>query len=164
MTTFDLTPLFRSVVGLDRMANWLDEAMDSDDGGGYPPYNIEKLSDEDYRITMALAGFTLADLKIVLHEGTLTVQGSTKSSSSEEKTNFLHRGIAARSFKRHFTLADSIHVTGARLENGLLHIELQREIPETMKPQEIKIQAGKSSQTIVSKQGTSKNLIEGKTA
>jgi molecular chaperone IbpA len=155
MTTLDLTPLFRSVVGFDRMANLLDSAMGPEDGGGYPPYNIERHSDEHYRITMALAGFKLDDLKIVVHEGMLTVQGSSKA-AQEEGVTYLHRGIAARAFKRRFQLADSILVEGAHLQDGILHIELRREIPEAMKPREIAIQgsAGPASRETKTVEGT----------
>lgn len=145
MTTLDLTPLFRSVVGFDRMADLLDTITSSEDTGGYPPYNIERHSDEHYRITMALAGFKLEDLKIVVHEGMLTVQGTSKNAPQEGVT-YLHRGIAARAFKRRFQLADSIFVEGAKLEHGILHIELRREIPESLKPREVPIQGHGNTQ------------------
>ncbi|MEH0002080.1 MAG: Hsp20 family protein [Holosporaceae bacterium] len=140
MTTLDLTPLFRSVVGIDRMAPLLDSAMGHDENSGYPPYNIEKHSEEHYRITMAVAGFTLEDIKIVSHDGLLTVQGSTQPQHQENVT-YLHRGIASRAFKRRFQLADSIKVVSASLASGVLCIELVREIPEAKKPREIKIEA-----------------------
>ncbi len=140
MTTLDLTPLFRSVVGFDRMAPLFDSAMGGDENGGYPPYNIERHSDEDYRITMALAGFKLSDLKIVSHEGILTVQGNAQTRPQENVT-YLHRGIASRAFKRRFQLADSIKVSRAYLADGILHIDLKREIPEALKPREVTIEA-----------------------
>ncbi|TGW15840.1 Hsp20 family protein [Candidatus Hepatobacter penaei] len=139
MATLDLTPLFRSVVGFDRMAPWLDSAMNPDESGGYPPYNIEKHSEERYRIAMALAGFRQEDINIVTHEGILTVQGGAQPSEKKEVT-FLHRGIARRAFKRRFQLADSIKVIGAHLEDGILMIELERQIPESLKPREIPIE------------------------
>jgi len=140
MTALDLTPLFRSIVGFDRMATMLDSAMGSDDNAGYPPYNVEKHTDEHYRITMALAGFKLEDLHIVSHEGILTIQGGSKPQDKEKTPiTYLHRGIATRAFKRRFQIADSIQVMGAHLSDGLLHIDLKREIPEAMKPREIQI-------------------------
>ena len=117
MTALDLTPLFRSVVGFDRMAPWLGSAMNPDESGGYPPYNIEKHSEESYRITMALAGFRLEDIKIVTHEGVMTVQGGSQPDEDKEIV-YLHRGIARRAFKRRFQLADSIKVVSAGLEDG----------------------------------------------
>ena len=139
MTTLDLTPLFRSVVGFDRMAPWLDSAMNLDEGNGYPPYNIEKHSEERYRISMALAGFRLNDIKIITHEGILTVQGGAQPTETKDVT-YLHRGIARRGFKRRFQLADSIKVMGAYLEDGILQIDLERQIPESLKPREIAIE------------------------
>lgn len=143
MTALDLTPLFRSVVGFDRMANMLDSAMIHDENTGYPPYNVEKHNDEHYRITMALAGFHLNDLKITSHEGILTIQGTSQPDKDNGHITYLHRGIAARAFKRRFQMADSIHVQGAHFADGLLHIDLKREIPEAMKPKEIAIKAAK---------------------
>ena len=162
MTTLDLTPLFRSVVGFDRMAGWLDASMSGDENSGYPPYNIERHSDEHYRIIMALAGFTLKDLKIVLHEGILTVQGSNKSEKKDDVT-YLHRGIAARSFKRRFQIADSIKIMDAHLADGLLFINLKREIPESMKPKEIKInEASTKIEASPSKASLEEKVVEGR--
>jgi molecular chaperone IbpA len=134
---FDLTPLYRSTVGFDRLAQLLDE-MGSFEAPSYPPYNIERLDENAYRITMAVAGFAEADLGIEIKEGTLTVTGR-KGPEAEDRSQFLHQGIAARSFERRFQLADHVEVTGAEIENGLLHIALKREIPEAMKPRSIPI-------------------------
>ena len=146
MHTFDLTPLFRSTVGFDRMARLLDSATRVDEQAvSYPPYNIEKLGEDDYRITMAVAGFGEDELDVTLREGTLIVTGKAEAKTASEngaekaERKFLHRGIAQRAFERRFQLADHIQVSGARLENGLLHIELVREIPEAMKPRQIAI-------------------------
>lgn len=158
MTTLDLTPLFRSVVGFDRMAPWLDSAMNPDEGGGYPPYNIEKHSEERYRISMALAGFRIDDIKIMTHEGILSIQGGAQPVDTKEVT-YLHRGIARRAFKRRFQLADSIKVVGAYLEDGILQVDLERQIPESLKPREITIEKSaapevkpKAINAVVSKQ------------
>lgn len=146
MHTFDLTPLFRSTVGFDRMARLLDSATRVDEQAvSYPPYNIEKLGEDDYRITMAVAGFGEDELDVTLREGTLIVTGKAEAKTTSEngaekaERKFLHRGIAQRAFERRFQLADHIQVSGARLENGLLHVELVREIPEAMKPRQIAI-------------------------
>ena len=150
MTTFDFTPLFRTAVGFDRMSQLADRAMRLDEQAStYPPYNIEKRSDDDYRITMAVAGFTEADLDITVHENALIIK--TKKERADDQTvantTYLHRGIATRSFERRFQLADHIHVTQAKLENGLLHVDLLREVPEALKPRKINInQAGGTSE------------------
>lgn len=137
MRTLDLTPLLRSSIGFDQI-NRLFENVAGNNDVSYPPYNIEKISEDDYRITMALAGFTEEDLKVELDSGVLTV--SAEAVENEEDTDrYLHRGIAKRAFKRHFRLADTIKVLNAKFENGLLMIDLQREIPEHLKPREIKI-------------------------
>ena len=137
MTTFDFSPLFRSTVGFDRMQRLLESAQRADEANGYPPYNIEKLEENAYRITMAVAGFAEADIDIEVKDGVLTVGGKHAEDTSER--TFLHRGIAGRAFRRSFQLADHVKVQGAVLENGLLHIELAREIPEAMKPRKIAI-------------------------
>lgn len=141
MRTFDLTPLFRSSVGFDRMTRLLDTASRLDDGSlSYPPYNIEKRGDDLYRISMAVAGFGESDLELTQTENTLVVKG--KAEKSEEEGSFLYRGIAGRAFERRFQLADYIRVTDASLENGLLHIDLEREVPEALKPRTIEIAGG----------------------
>jgi len=138
MTTFDLSPLYRTAIGFDRLADMLNNAQRVD-GNGYPPYNIEARSDDQYRISMAVAGFAESDLEIVTEQNTLTVSGSRSEDDDGERGQFLHRGIATRSFERRFQLADHVKVVSARLENGLLHIELERELPEQMKPRKIEI-------------------------
>jgi molecular chaperone IbpA len=137
MTTFDFSPLFRSTVGFDRMQRLLESAQRADEVNGYPPYNIEKLEENAYRITMAVAGFAEADIDIEVKDGVLAVSG--KQPDDQAERSFLHRGIAGRTFRRSFQLADHVKVQGAALENGLLHIELAREIPEAMKPRKIAI-------------------------
>ncbi|MSO75780.1 MAG: Hsp20 family protein [Alphaproteobacteria bacterium] len=140
MHAFDLSPLFRSTVGFDRMAQLLDRARVGDDGTPYPPYNIEKLGADQYRIQMAVAGLNESDLDISVQDQVLTVRGRARPTS--EANRLLHRGIAGRAFERRFQLAEHIEVSAAKLEYGLLDIELKREIPEAMKPRTIAIQAG----------------------
>ena len=138
MRTFDLTPLFRSTVGFDHLARMLDTASRLDEQAvSYPPYNIEKLGEDNYRISMAVAGIGEGDLDVTTHDHTLTITGRARK--EEETVQFLHRGIAGRSFERRFELADHIRVAGASLVNGLLHVELVREVPEAMKPRTINI-------------------------
>ena len=144
MTTFDFTPLFRNTVGFDRLASLIDSASRSDAAGnGYPPYNIETLTETNYRITMAVAGFSESELEIVSEQNILRVSGSKAEDSDDNSRNYLYRGIGKRNFERRFQLADYVRVSNAKLENGLLHIELEREIPEAMKPRTIAIESGK---------------------
>jgi molecular chaperone IbpA len=141
MRAFDLSPLFRSTVGFDRMSQLLDAAMRLDDSQlSYPPYNIEKTGEDSYRITMAVAGFSQDELSIVSEENSLVISG--KAQEPAEGVEYLHRGIARRAFQRRFELADHIKVKGAELANGLLHVELVREIPEEQRPRQIKIGTG----------------------
>lgn len=143
MTTIDLTPLYRSTVGFDRMASLLDSAVRREQSGsGYPPYNIEVVGENQYEITLAVAGFTDAELQLEVENGVLTVSG--KKGESDEERKYLHQGIATRSFVRKFNLADHVEVKDAMTENGLLRIALLREVPEAMKPRTIEIN-GKSS-------------------
>ena len=135
MRTFDFSPLFRSSVGFDRLAQLMDSARD--DAPSYPPYNIERTGEDQYRITMAVAGFGENDIEITAQENALTVVG--KQPKDEAPKSLLYRGIAGRPFQRRFELAEYIRVNGASLENGLLHIELVREVPEAVKPRTIKI-------------------------
>jgi molecular chaperone IbpA len=138
MRTHDFAPLFRSTVGFDRLAGLLDTVTRLDDAAlSYPPYNIEKLGDDSYRITMAVAGFSLNELDIVTQDNALLVSG--KAQEDDKSRSFLHHGIARRAFERRFQLADHIRVTGASLNNGLLNIELVREVPEVLKPRKIEI-------------------------
>ncbi|MEM7441825.1 MAG: Hsp20 family protein [Pseudomonadota bacterium] len=145
MRTFDLSPLFRSTVGFDRISRVFDNAFQQDTTNSYPPYNIAKVGDDAYLISMAVAGFGENDLEIVANENTLTVKGTARKDEGED-TSFLYRGIAGRAFERRFQLADYIKVTGAHLENGLLHIDLAREVPEALKPRKIEIAAGSNKQ------------------
>ena len=134
---FDLTPLYRSTVGFDRLARMLDE-VSTFEAPAYPPYNIERLGEDEYRITIAVAGFSAADVVIEIKGNALTVSGK-KAAKSEGKTEYLHQGIAGRAFERRFQLADHVEVKGAEMDNGLLHLSLKREIPEAMKPRTIAI-------------------------
>lgn len=141
MTTLDFTPLFRSRIGLDRLPSLLDTtSRTGQDLGGYPPYNIEVLEENRYELTLAVAGFDRSELDIQVEDGVLTVKGETSEVSGERK--FLHRGIANRKFERRFNLADHVEVVNAELKNGLLTVDLVREIPEAMKPQRIAIKGG----------------------
>ena len=137
MRNFDFAPLFRSSVGFDRVTNLLDSLTREENGQTYPPYNIEKLSDDSYRIVMAVAGFSEQDVEITQHENSLIVAG--KQAERAEQVEYLHRGIAGRAFERRFELADFIKVKGAKLANGLLNIELVREVPEEKKPRTIPV-------------------------
>ena len=141
MQTIDLTPIYRSMVGFDRVANMLDAASRLDNSQGYPPYNIEKIGENEFRIELAVAGFGEDDLDIETKEGLLTVAGKTGATENAETREFLHRGIAERSFIRRFQLADHVIVSGANLENGMLRITLERQLPEAMKPRKIAIGA-----------------------
>jgi len=139
MRTYDLTPLFRSTVGFDHVSRLLDSAFAGvDEGTSYPPYNIEKTGENEYRVTMAVAGFGEDDIEITQHQNTLSIKGKAKQAEAETRT--LYRGIAARAFDRRFELADYVQVTGATLVNGLLQVELVREVPEAMKPRTIAVQ------------------------
>lgn len=146
MRSYDLSPLFRSTVGFDRLSRLLETATTGDEAASYPPYNIEKLSEDSYRVTMAVAGFGMDDLSIVAHQNSLTVTGKAKK--DEPTGQFLYRGIAGRAFERRFQLADFIKVTSASLQNGLLHIELAREVPEAMKPRSIPIVTAAGTQAV----------------
>jgi len=148
MRSFDLSPLYRSTVGFDRMFNLLDTLGGVDNSGQtYPPYNIERTGENDYRVTMAVAGFGEDEINIEVKENTLTVKGEKRNESEQKEEQYLYRGIAARSFERRFQLADHVEVKGATLENGLLHVDLVREIPEAAKPRTIAIGKGKAKAT-----------------
>lgn len=138
MRTIDFSPLFRHSVGFDRMQRLVDSALQHDvSANAYPPYNIEQTGDDEYRVTLAVAGFGDADLDITVKDNTLVVSG--KIERGDEEVSYLHHGIAGRAFERRFELADHIKVVGADLVNGLLRIELRREIPEEKKPKKIAI-------------------------
>ena len=144
MRAFDLSPLFRSTVGFDRMYRLLDSALQSGETGQtYPPYNIVSLGEDNYRVTMAVAGFTEEDLEVTQVENTLIVRGKARK-DEEGDLRYLHRGIGARAFEHRFQLADHILVTGAALKNGLLEIDLVRRVPEAMKPRTIQVQGSAS--------------------
>jgi molecular chaperone IbpA len=142
MRTFDLAPLYRSTVGFDRLFSLFDQLGDNG-APGYPPYNIKRTGENDYRITVAVAGFAEGDLNIEVKENTLTIRGDKQTKTDEQKGEVLYQGIAARAFERVFQLADYVQVKGATLENGLLHVDLVREIPEAKKPRQIAIGSGK---------------------
>jgi molecular chaperone IbpA len=149
MRTYDLSPLFRSSIGFDRLSR-LIEASQGADAVTYPPYNIEKLGENSYRVTLAVAGFGEGDIDITVENNALTVKG--KAQPDPEGAQFLHRGIAGRAFERRFQLADHVEVETARLVNGLLHVELVRRIPEALKPRKIEVVAANSQPTIEQKQ------------
>ena len=141
MDGFDFSPLLRSTIGFDRLTRLLDTATRVDSASlGYPPYNIEKTGEDAYRLTMAVAGFSPSELDITVQENTLLVRG--KAQKEEERKNgngYLHRGIARRAFERRFSLADHMKVTGANIDNGMLHVDLVHEVPEAAKPRKIAI-------------------------
>lgn len=139
MRHFDLSPLYRSTIGFDGVFNMLDKLANVDGPSGYPPYNIERTGENAYRITIAVAGFASNELSLELKENELTVRGEKGPPAQDGCSEFLHQGIAARAFERKFQVADHVLVTGARLDNGLLHVELVREIPEAKKPRMIPI-------------------------
>src|SRR6188768_303348 len=138
MRSYDLNPFYRSTVGFDRLFSLLDQAT-SEASPGYPPYNIERTGETTYRISVAVSGFSQGELSIVAKENTLTIKGEKSSNENGTKAEVLYRGIAARAFERAFQLADFVQVKNASLENGLLHVDLVREIPEAKKPRSIPI-------------------------
>lgn len=143
MRSFDFAPLHRATVGFDQIADLMDRAMTNDVGqSSYPPYNIEKTAADAYRISVAVAGFTDADLTVEMKENGLVIAG--RKASEDKERAFLHRGIATRAFERRFTLADHVRVTGASHEDGMLHVDLVREVPEALKPRRIEITSGTS--------------------
>lgn len=143
MRNVDLSPLYRSFIGFDHLASLLDSANRTEKSNGYPPYNIESVSEDKYRITMAIAGFSEHELEIQSEQNTLVVKGTKAADEKAPQKKFLYQGIAERNFERRFQLGDYIKVIGAEMENGLLHIELEREIPEALKPRKIEIGKGK---------------------
>jgi len=143
MRTFDLAPLYRSTVGFDRLFSMLDQVAGFEGNGStYPPYNIERTGENAYRITVAVAGFSESEISIEAKENTLTIKGE-KAKANEVKGEVLYQGIAARAFERVFQLAEHVEVRGASLENGLLHVDLVREVPEAAKPRRIAIGSAK---------------------
>jgi len=148
MRTFDLAPLYRSTVGFDRLFSLLDQVAGVDAGPSYPPYNIERTGENAYRISLAVAGFTDSDLSIETKENTLTIRGERKK-AAETAGEMLYQGIAARAFERRFQLADHVEVKAAALANGLLHVDLVREIPEQLKPRQIPIGTNAGSAKVI---------------
>lgn len=140
MTSYDFAPLYRSAIGFDRLAQLMDNALRADSQPSYPPYNIELAGEDKYRITMAVAGFDRSELDIEIEQDGLKIVGRKQKQSA--KATYLHRGIAARDFEHRFQLAEHVKVVGAGLENGLLSIELVREVPEAMKPRRVAIGGG----------------------
>ncbi len=146
MRSYDLTPLFRSTVGFDGLFQLLDTAMKAEESAiSYPPYNIEKTGEDSYRISMAVAGFSESEIAITAHGSSLLVTGKRARDENTEVKNFLYRGIATRSFERRFQLADHVQVLNASMQDGLLHIDLKREVPEAMRPRSITIEKGEST-------------------
>eukprot|EP01037_Dinobryon_pediforme_P007324 gene7324-biopygen4638 len=148
---YDFTPLHRSTVGFDRLFNLLDRGAGTEVAPTYPPYNIERTSETAYRVTLAVAGFAPDELSIETRENTLTIRGGKQATGNDNaptKPEVLYQGIAARSFERLFQLADHVQVTGAKLENGLLHVDLVREVPEAKKPRSIPINVASGAKTI----------------
>jgi molecular chaperone IbpA len=139
MRSFDFSPLFRSTVGFDRLFDLLDSVPQYDTAQTYPPYNIERTDDTHYRITLAVAGFGEKDLNVEVREGVLTVQGKREDGTEPGKVGYLYQGIAGRAFDRRFQLAENVEVRGAKLENGLLHVDLERIVPDEQKPRRIPI-------------------------
>ncbi len=139
MSAFDFAPLFRTAIGFDRLARLADSAASSPETSGYPPYNIEKLGDDSYRLTMAVAGFRPDELDLMVKDNTLVISG--RPTTEAQKHEVLYRGIAGRAFERRFVLADHIVVEGADMNNGLLHVGLKRVVPEALKPRRIEVNA-----------------------
>jgi molecular chaperone IbpA len=152
MRAFDLSPLYRSTVGFDRLFSMLDNPSGFEGGGtSYPPYNIERTGENSYRVTLAVAGFSESELSIEAKENTLTVKGEKLPQAEARPAEMLYQGIAARAFDRVFRLADFVEVKAAKLENGLLHIDLVRELPEAMKPRTIRINATQNGKIVDAK-------------
>lgn len=149
MRTFDLSPLYRSTVGFDRMFDMIDRVGGFDAAPGYPPYNIERTDENNYRISVAVAGFGENELAIEAKENTLTIKGEKQQKQENAEGETLYQGIASRAFERVFQLADHVQVKGAALENGLLHVDLVREIPEAKKPRQIPIGNGAAKPTVI---------------
>jgi molecular chaperone IbpA len=154
MRSFDLSPLFRHSVGFDRLDDLFETAFRGTQETSYPPYNIVKTGQDAYRITLAVAGFGEDELELVVKENLLTVRGSGKNGEQDKAVTYLHRGIAQRAFEHRFQLADHVKVTGANLANGLLDIELVRELPESAKPQKIEIGRGKTEPKVIEGKGS----------
>ncbi len=139
MDRFDFSPLFRSTIGFDRLARLVEGAARFDNTPAYPPYNIESTGEDAYRLTMAVAGFSRDEIDVTVEKNSLVISGKAQKEDEETQGRYLHRGIARRAFERRFSLADHIKVNGASMDNGLLHVDLVREVPEEAKPRQIKI-------------------------
>ena len=150
MQTFDFSPFYRSTVGFDRLFDRLD-SLTAQEAKTYPPYNIERLDNEAWRISVAVAGFSKGDISIEAADNSLVIKGGKPAPAESETRTFLHRGIAERSFELRFQLGDHVEVRNAELENGLLHIELKREVPENKKPRQIEINTGATDTVIEDK-------------
>ena len=149
MRHYDFSPLYRSTVGFDRLAHMIDNVMNADTNQTtYPPYNIEKTAEDAYRISVAVAGFAEDELSIEAKEGSLTITGRKEQAEDADTPTYLHRGIGTRAFERKFQLADHVRATGALMENGLLHVDLVREVPEALKPRQIAIEAPKKAKKV----------------
>jgi molecular chaperone IbpA len=153
---FDFSPLSRSTVGFDRLFDTLGQIAQYDAGQSYPPYNIERLDENRYRVTMAVAGFGEKDLNVEVKDGVLTVAGKQDDAQKSENKNVLFQGIAGRAFERRFQLADHVEVRGAKLENGLLHVDLEQIVPEEKKPRRIQINAPESGIGLKTIEGSAK--------
>lgn len=147
-TAYDFSPLYRSMIGVDRMADLIDRAMRSEGDRSYPPYDVEKTSDDGYRITLAAAGFAAHELEITAQPNLLIVTGRKAREEEDGARTYLHRGIAARNFERRFELADYVVVTSASYDNGVLSIDLTREVPEALKPRRIEIDAAEGTPNV----------------
>ncbi|QEE12345.1 Hsp20 family protein [Bartonella krasnovii] len=144
MRQVDFSPFYRSTVGFDHLFNWFDSRTQPEEVSSYPPYNIERLTEDSYRISMAVAGFSQDEIDIETHCNQLIVKGDKKHEKDDEGREFLYRGIASRAFERRFHLADHVKVIGAELGDGLLHIQLKREMPAELKPKKITVQMSPS--------------------
>jgi molecular chaperone IbpA len=153
---FDFSPLFRSTVGFDRLFDTLDQVAQYEAGQSYPPYNIERTSENRYRVTVAVAGFGEKDLNVEVKDGVLTIAGKREDSEKSEGKSVLYQGIAGRAFERRFQLADHVEVRGAKLENGLLHVDLEQIVPEEKKPRRIQINAPESGIGLKTIEGSAK--------
>ena len=159
MTTIDFSPLYRSTVGFDSLATMLDSAMQTNSTSGYPPYDIESVDEGKYKITLAVAGFREEELDIQTERGVLTISGKR---DEDTQGNYLHRGIAKRSFERKFQLADHVEVVNAELVNGLLEVSLLKEVPEALKPKKIAIGSGAGAEVIEHKSDEKVDVKAGK--
>ncbi len=150
MDRFDFSPLFRSTIGFDRLARLVDSASRFDTAApAYPPYNIESTGEDSYSLTMAVAGFARDEIDITVHENSLVISAKAQKEDEEAQGRYLHRGIARRAFERRFSLADHIKVTGASLDNGMLHVDLMREVPEQLRPRNVPIGGGRAEPKVI---------------